>query len=431
MGQDVKLDLKGQIENLPDATGVYLFKDSRGTIIYIGKARSVRNRVRSHFNPGGGELNQSLLPKSISDIDYILTESEIEAVLLEADLIKKYLPRFNVRIKDDKSFPYILITDEEYPRIIVKRTRKENELAAYKHVFGPFINVKAITRTLNFLFKIFPVCSCAKPRKKRVRPCLKYQLKMCPAPCCEKTERTEYLNNLNNIVLFLEGRKKEMIETFKLQMKGAAERLEYETAANLRDLITALEKTIINQRVISTEADISLGTIELQEVLELPQKPERIEAFDISNLSGTDPTGSMVLFIGGKPMKSGYRRFKIRSVDGANDVAMMGEVLERRYRRMKNEKLIPPDLIIVDGGKPQLNIATKILTNLGLKMPVIGLAKKFEHIFKPNTSEPIIISGDSPALFLLQRIRDEAHRFALRYHQLLRKKRIISQEKSK
>ncbi|NVM28905.1 MAG: excinuclease ABC subunit UvrC [Candidatus Helarchaeota archaeon] len=428
MNQEINIELKERVKEIPETTGVYIFRDSEGNAIYIGKARSIKNRVKSHFSVIEDNVNNALILKTATKIDYILTDSEIEALLLEAKLIKKYTPKYNINLKDDKSFPYILITDEEFPRVIIRRIRKIGKLQEYKRFFGPFTDVKAIKRTLNFLFKLFPVCSCAPKRKKRTRPCLKFQLKSCSAPCVGNANKDNYLKSIENIELFLDGKKKEILEKFKKRMKEAADDLDFETAANLRDHIWALEKTIITQRVITSESDISLGIVELKEILDLPKVPRRIEAFDISNLGGTDPTGSLVLFVNGQPMKDGYRRFKIKTVEGANDVAMMGEVVERRYKRLIKEQKNIPDLIVVDGGKPQLNIAKKVLSNLELTIPIIGLAKKFEHVYKPNTSEPIVISPDSPALFLLQRVRDEAHRFALKYHQLLRKKRTIKKK---
>jgi excinuclease ABC subunit C len=426
MNQEIKANIRAQIEELPDISGVYIFKDAEDRALYIGKAKSIKNRVKSHYTNAQNLNTETFIVNNTEKIDFFVTDSEIEAFLLESELIKLYNPKYNINLKDDKSFPYIIITKEEFPRIIVHRVRKQDELTEFRNFFGPFTDVGAIKYTLNFLFKIFPVCSCNKPRKKRIRPCLKYQLKRCVAPCVENISREDYLKNITNIELFLGGKKKEIIEEFKRQMKEAADNLEFENAALLRNHIWALEKTIINQKIIGNEPEFSLGVEELKDILNLPESPLRIEAFDISNLSGTDPTGSLVSFLKGQPNKSGYRRFKIRTVEGANDVAMMSELIERRYKRLIKEQQPLPNLIIVDGGKPQLNIASEVLMNLGLnEIPVIGLAKRFEHVFKPSLSDPIIISPDSPALFLLQRIRDEAHRFALKYHQLLRKKRTI------
>ncbi len=422
-------DLEAQISDLPDSTGVYIFRDTANNALYIGKARSIKKRVRSHLSPREGLSTSVFSVSEASKVDFILTESEIEAVLLEQELIKKFQPKYNIELKDDKSFPHIVITEEEFPRVLIRRHRKKSEWQKYRRVFGPFTNMGAIKRTLNFLFKVFPVCTCFPRRKKRVRPCLQYQLKRCSAPCVGKITQANYMKNISSIELFLEGKKRNLIEDLRGRMAQVAEDLEFELAALLRDQIWALEKTIINQRVLSTDPDIALGTVELKEILDLPKEPVRIEAFDISNISGTDSTGSMVLFINGKPKKDGYRRFKIKTVTGPNDVAMMGEVVERRYKKLTRENRPLPDLVIVDGGKPQLNVTKKVLDDLNLdNIPVVGLAKRFEHIFKPGLTDPIIISPDSPALFLLQRVRDEAHRFALRYHQLLRKKRMREEQ---
>jgi len=427
----LRTELRERIEALPDATGVYLFKDAERRVLYIGKAKSLKSRVKSHFAGGDDYGTDAFIINRTDEISFMTTDSEIEALLLESELIKQHKPRYNVKLQDDKSFPYLVITDEEFPRIIIHRIREGVELQNYRRHFGPYTDVTAIKQTLNFLLRLFPVCSCKTPRKKRTRPCLKHQLKKCSAPCVGAIERAEYMKNIANIELFLEGKKRELIDELKQQMQGASERLDFEMAALLRDQVWALEKTIINQKVISAELSISLGLHELQEALGLSELPARIEAFDISNISGTDPTGSMILFMNGQPLKSGYRHFKIRTIPEPNDVAMMGEVIERRYSRLVQEQKPLPNLIIVDGGKPQLNISKRILTELNLMaIPIIGLAKRFEHVFKPDTPNPIIISPDSPALFLLQRIRDEAHRFALRYHHILRKKRVIKKARS-
>ena len=426
----LKPELRQRIEELPDATGVYLFKDTEGRVLYIGKAKSLKNRVKSHFMRGDEFGTDSFIVNRTDKISFITTDSEIEALLLESELIKQNKPRYNVKLQDDKSFPYLVITNEEFPRVLIHRIRAGAELQNYRSHFGPYTDVTAIKQTLNFLLRPFPVCSCKTPRRKRTRPCLKHQLKKCSAPCVGAIKQANYLKNISNIELFLEGKKKDLIDELREQMQVASERLEFETAALLRDQVWTLEKAIINQKVISSELSISLGLHELQEALELSELPARIEAFDISNISGTDPTGSMILFINGQPLKSGYRQFKIRTVPEPNDVAMMGEVIERRYNRLVKEQKQLPNLIIVDGGKPQLNIAKRILAELNLTtIPIVGLAKRFEHVFKPDAPDPIIISPDSPALFLLQRIRDEAHRFALRYHHILRKKRVISKKR--
>jgi excinuclease ABC subunit C len=426
------LDLKQKIEEIPDTTGVYIFKDAEGKVLYVGKAKSLKNRVKSHFSETDILGTDALIISHVNDINFMTTDSEIEALLLESELIKQNKPKYNVRLQDDKSFPYFIITDEEFPRVMIHRIREESELQKYRQYFGPYTDVKAIKQTLAFLLKLFPVCSCKTPRKKRSRPCLKYQLKKCSAPCVGAIGQAEYLKNISNIELFLDGKKQDLIEEFRKQMQQASDRLDFERATILRDQIWALEKAIINQKVISSELSISLGVRELQEILNLHQLPARIEAFDISNISGTDSTGSMILFLNGQPLKSGYRQYKIRSIAEPNDVAMMGEVIERRYGRLIKEQKPLPNLIVVDGGKPQLNIAYRILTELGLnEIPIIGLAKRFEHVFKPDNPNAIIISPDSPALFLLKRIRDEAHRFALRYHHILRKKRVVTKKKDK
>lgn len=422
-------DLKQKIEEIPEVTGVYIFKDAQGQVLYVGKAKSLKNRVKSHFSEADILGTDSLIVSQVDDISFTTTDSEIEALLLESELIKQYKPKYNVKLQDDKSFPYFIITNEEFPRVLIHRIREESELQNYRRYFGPYTDVKAIKQTLAFLLKLFPVCSCKTPRKKRSRSCLKYQLKKCSAPCIGAIEQPEYLKNISNIELFLDGKKQDLLEEFRKQMQQASNQLDFERATILRDQIWALEKAIINQKVISSELSISLGIRELQDIINLTELPMRIEAFDISNISGTDPTGSMIVFLNGRPLKSGYRQYKIRTSPEPNDVAMMREVIERRYGRLIKEQKPLPNLIVIDGGKPQLNVAYRILTELKLnEIPIIGLAKRFEYVFKPENPNPIIISPDSPALFLLKRIRDEAHRFALRYHHILRKKQIVKKK---
>lgn len=557
--------LKEQLSSIPPKPGVYLMKDEKGKVIYVGKAVNLRNRVRSYFHASADHSPKThYLRQDIADLDFIVTASELEALILECNLIKKHQPRYNVRLKDDKRYPYIKITwQEPYPRIYTVR-QMQNDGAKY---YGPFTATWAVSQTLDLLRKIFPYLTCKREiTGQDKRACLYYHIGRCPGPCIGAVSQEEYRALVSQICRFLEGKSEEIVDDLRAQMTTASERLEFERAAALRDQIAALERVIERQRVVSSaladedviafarqdgdacvqvffirrgkligreyfvlegtadedarqimtsfvkqfydkaayvpseillQSDIDEALIiqswlrsrrgtkvaltvprrgqkkelvqmaaenaaetlahlraqwlldesksvealaELQEHLELAQPPARIECYDISNIQGQAATGSMVVFVKGVPRKSDYRRFKIRTVEGADDYAMMKEVLRRRFRRATGEtekeaKLtedkpwtILPDLIVVDGGRGQLNTALEVLDEYGLReaVPVVGLAKEREEIFAPGQPSPILLPRNSQGLFLMQRIRDEAHRFALQHHRRLREKKTLT-----
>ncbi len=419
------MDLKEKLMTIPEKPGCYFFKNNND-IIYIGKAISLKKRVNSYFNiPQSSSPKLEALVSEITDIEWNITNSEIEALLLESQLIKQHQPKYNKRAKDDKSFPYVHITDEPFPRILIKRLIKNADRKPGKY-FGPFTDVKALRQTLRFIFKTFPAANCSKSVDKQKRFCLKYQYHLCSAPCVKKISKNEYNNRINLICKLLSGQKESLLKELYTDMEAASKNLDFEKAAEIRDQIFALEKSIRNVAITSTESDletISEGVKELKKSLDLEKNPYRIAGFDISNIGGTLATGSLVIFENGLPKKEDYRRFRIKQT-GPDDVAMIKELIDRRYKRVLNENLQLPDLILIDGGKGQVNAASSILKKYDLEIPVIGLAKKDESIFFPQKSDPLNLSRNSKALFLLERVRDEAHRFAISYHKKLRQKTI-------
>jgi excinuclease ABC subunit C len=515
-------------------------KDRKGKVIYVGKARSLADRVKSHFQDKGRK--SSRLASLVSSIESIVTENEMEALILEANLIKEYKPKFNIRLKDDKAYPFLKITQEEFPRLEIARRVKEDG-AKY---FGPYTSSKALRETIRLIKKVFEIRTCRKKIEKEMeRPCLNHFLQQCLAPCVRNVSQKTYSQAVQRACLFLSGKGEGLIEELSEKMRVASDKLQFEEAARIRDQISALMKVLEKQRVVDVssvnrdfvgvsttgglacavllsvregklvtqehfllEGDLSggesyvissflkqyyirapfipgeifiecevdereilenwlrerrggevliqvpeggknldlirlakknaeiflsqkregieYGLMELKESLKLPRVPIRIEAFDISNLKGSHPAASMVVFEDGKPKQEDYRHFRIKTVSKQDDTQMLQEVLRRRYTRLLNERTPLPNLILVDGGKPQVGAASFVLRELGLEnIPVIGLAKGEEKIFTPKRSLPIRLPSDSLALHLLERVRDEAHRFAHRYHLKLRKKGVI------
>ncbi len=547
-----------KVRRLPSAPGVYLMRDSGGTIIYVGKAVNLKNRVRSYFNTRQEQTFKikHMIPR-INDIDYFITASEEEALILELNLIKRHKPYYNVRLKDDKTFPYLKISlDEDYPRVQITR-RLEEDKARY---FGPFSSAYSIRQTLKVIKEIFPFRSCPKDLSKKLpRPCLEYDIHKCSGPCINAISKEEYAEVINQLILFLEGKQEKVVVQLENNMKQAVSKLEYEKAALLRDQIRAIKEIINWQKLatavkgeqdviafaedrdtayaqvffirggriigregftlqgtqsenpqqvmtdfvkqfysssayvpslillqhpitdkavieswlgrkkgsavriqtplkgdkkqlvdtvavnarrgleelkikqISAPSTLNTAMEELQKVLELPHPPLRIEGYDISNIQGKDAVGSMVVFEKGRPKTAHYRRFKIKTLQQPNDFAMMQEVIKRRFGRYKNSSQeaadtwkIMPDLMLIDGGKGQLSSVMEILRQTGIdSLHVIGLAKENEEIFTPGSSKPVILPQSSPALQLLQRVRDEAHRFAVSYHHNLHKKKTF------
>ncbi|MCK4240345.1 MAG: excinuclease ABC subunit UvrC [Candidatus Atribacteria bacterium] len=440
------MDIKSKVNKLPDTGGVYLFKDKANKIIYVGKANSLKSRVSSYFsNSSQRSLKANKMVKEIMDVEYIPTSSEVEALILESKMIKNNNPYYNTQFKDDKSYPYIKITlGEDFPQIFFHRKinqEKKEDKAIY---FGPFVGAEDTRAVIKVIRQIFKIRGCRKKNLREARICLDYQIGLCSAPCAKMISKTEYQKRVKEICLFLAGGKKRLLHNFYQEMKEASNHINYEKAAKIRDKIKSLEEILKSQELNYyskdkgneyflkkieevEESEIKKGKraiFDLKRKLNLKILPEKIEAFDISNIQGKLPVGSLVVFEKGRPKKQDYRRFKVKKVNRIDDYAMLQEVVERRYKRLLSEGKELPDLILIDGGRGQLVAVEKILNTLSLELPVISIAKKEEEIFKPEVYEPIILPPDSEALFLLQRIRDEAHRFAITYHRRIRSKEL-------
>ncbi len=544
-----------KLEMLPDQPGVYLFRASDGEVLYVGKAKSLRNRVRSYFQPGRQlDARKESMVEQVADLEYIVTRTPIEALTSESDLIKRNRPRYNIRLRDDKQYPYVRVgVEEEFPSVTLVR----NLAADGARYFGPFTASRALRDTLRTLRKVFPYRSCAKV-ESRQRACLNHFIGRCPAPCVGKVSQNEYRETIRGLLLFMSGRADEVVRLLERRMGEAAARLEFEQAAAIRDQLASLRAVIEGQRspvastidcdVVAIASDpvqacaqvfsfrhgrltgretyflrgatdaeageameaflsqyypraadiprqILLSTaiedpetmegwlsqlrgfrvrvrvpqrgeprrlvataesnarlalrerrhhreidddqikrdlVDLQQALGLDDYPHRIECFDVSNISGTDAVASMVVFEGGQPKKSDYRRFRLRT-PGPDDYAMLAEAMQRRLRRRggaeadSNESFnVLPDLIVIDGGKGQVRVAAEVLEAEGLPdLPVFGLAKEHEILFPPGSEPPVVLPEGSGALFTVMRLRDEAHRFAVAYHRKLRQRRTL------
>ncbi len=550
-------ELKQTLKLLPSLPGCYIYFNKDGEVIYVGKAKILKRRVMSYFNRKHDSVKVNVLVSQIERLEYIITNTEVEALILESHLIKKYKPKYNILLKDDKKYPYFLITDEDFPRITI--VRKKNMNPEKGRYYGPYTDIRAMHATLDFLKKIFPLKQCKTPKFKD-RPCLYYQIGRCMAPCQNKVTSEEYKNLVKQAELFLSGKQSELLKQIKEQMQKYSDSLQFEKAAKLRDSYNDLVKTLEKQKVVyentklnediisfmseegifvivilmiregrlidkkdfvyeveeedkteffatffkeyystlkleypdkivSNELEaigekalyeewleilaqkkvkISYGKSaqgkELQmladknakvvldnakiskmskirddfneigsylaEKLQLKNFPHRMECYDISHIQGTNTVASMVTFINGLPKKSEYRKFKVRMTEGKpDDFLSMKEVLTRRLSHLGEAKWEKPDLIIIDGGKGQLSSVMEIIEGLGVKgIDVVSLAKKHEEVFLPKQSKPVILPRNSSALFLFQRIRDEAHRFAITYHRKLRSKSMIKKD---
>lgn len=547
------LTLAEKLKSLPTNPGCYIYKSAEGQIIYVGKAINLRNRVRSYFQKSANHSPKTKrLVSHIVDMEWIVTDSELEALILECNLIKKHQPKYNIRLRDDKHYPYLLLTTSEpFPRLLITRRVKSDDKNRY---FGPFTNSHAVSESMNLVYKLFPLVTCRKPwtNKPEQKPCLYHHMGRCPeAPCAGLADKERYAQGVKDVELFLSGRQDKLLKDLKSKMEAAAEDLEFERAARLRDQINAISQIVERQKVVNTQGgdqdvlavvadelgaavqmffirggkligqehflldgtdteggveeataefvkqyyqdasyvpgEILLPThVEELEIMEswlrqkkgakvtlaVPKQGEkkklvelaatnatlalnqirersaaeqsrlnvalrelatalgmpdntlrRIEAYDNSHVQGKHAIGGMIVFEEGKPKKSEYRRFKIQTVAGGDDFAMMFEVLSRRFAQMAegNPKFTPePNLILIDGGKGQLASALDAMRQFGYDFPMIGLAKQFEQVYLPGESEPIELTRNSQALFLLQRVRDEVHRWAITYHRQLR-----------
>jgi excinuclease ABC subunit C len=418
--------LKEKLKALPGKPGVYLFKDKSGAILYVGKAKSLRKRVSSYFTKAP-DVKTSILLAKLLDIDFIVTGSEMDALLLEDELIKKYKPRYNIALRDDKAYPLLKLTvNEQWPRLFLAR-RKEDDGALY---FGRFQGgmVREVVRLVK---RLFPIRWCKEtPLKKRQQPCLYHRIGSCSGPCVGKISRRDYLALVKGVIALLTGKMDQAETQLRQEMAKAAEEQDFERAAYLRDRIKVLDKMLETKDLRHAPAPRRLEELdELQKQLKLSAAPMRIEAFDISNIQGANIVGAMVVFHGGLPLKSDYRKFKIRTLEAKpNDVAAIYEVVKRRYAGSLAKKLPQPDLVLVDGGLAQVNSGARALAEAGYpRLPIIGLAKREELIFEPGRSRPISLAKRSAALQLLQRVRDEAHRFVITFHRSRRAKSLFGQ----
>lgn len=430
-----------KVRQFPTGPGVYLMKDAAGNVIYIGKAKHLRSRVSSYFSSDAGQD-----PRIrdwiglVCDVDYIETPDAVAAVFTEARMIKDLRPRFNKELKDDKTFPYLQIrTREEFPRVEITRKPRSRGVRLY----GPFASARRLRQAVEALQKLFQFRTCSldirsqESRWRWFRPCLLYNIRRCTAPCNLRVSREDYRRQIRKLIWVLEGRKDRLLRQLRQQMLAASERLEFEKAGRLRDEITALEQLDLRGRIdqdVQPEVfplDPKKGLLGLKKVLGLSRPPRTIEGVDIAHLHGQDTVASLVTFLDGLPFKPGYRRFRIRTVAGIDDYASIREVISRRFRRLRDEDELFPDLLLIDGGKGQLHAALQAFEMLKLQPPcLVALAKQNEEIYRPGEAEPLRLSRHAAALRLLQAVRDEAHRFAQHYLNILRRKRTVCEDDS-
>ncbi len=422
-----------KVRDFPRTPGVYLMKDNAGRVIYIGKAKNLRSRAGSYFLKAAAEDRRTAeLIREIADIDFIEAESEVDALLNEARLIKDIQPRFNKDLKDDKSFPYLeIFTREDFPR--VEFTREPSERGT--KLYGPFASAGSLRGAIQVLQKIFKFRTCSldieegDEKWRWFRPCLLASINQCTAPCNIRISKEEYRRDIHRLKMFLEGKKHALLDEMRGEMREAAKALKFEKAARLRDEIQKLE-TLDHRGELDKHAqpevfyvDPKKGLLGLQKVLKLDEMPRTIEGVDIAHLGGGETVASLVQFIDGLPFKPGYKRFKINSVAGIDDFRSIHEVVSRRFQRLSDEGQVFPDILLIDGGKGQLNAGVAAFRELDLKPPtVISLAKREEEIYIPGQEQPLRLSRHSYALRLIQYVRDEAHRFAQHYHHILRRK---------
>ncbi|PIQ82454.1 MAG: excinuclease ABC subunit C [Candidatus Omnitrophica bacterium CG11_big_fil_rev_8_21_14_0_20_64_10] len=408
------MDLSAQVKALPDRPGVYLFKGADGEVLYVGKAASLKKRVASYFQSGRPkDAKTTRLMREARDLEVIETASEEEALLLEAHWIKARRTRYNISLRDDKTYPSLRVTAEEtYPRLYVGRGPVDPGI----RVIGPFTDATGLKRAMRAIRRVIPYRTCRILPK---RACLDYYLGLCSAPCEGRISPEAYREQMSRVLRLVEGNKEQVIREMTERMRQCAAERRYEEAARLRDQIAGLGELTVRSRRLNLSAALA----DLTSLLRLKQPPRRIEGFDISNIHGRQAVGSQVAFLDGKPDKNGYKRFRIKQVAGIDDYGMMREVVRRRYDEPGAGPL--PDLILIDGGRGHLNAALEVLRELKLELPAVGIAKQFEHLYLPGEAEPLSLPPISRALQLLQRVRDEAHRFAIGYHRLLRGKAAL------
>jgi len=435
-----------KIRTFPKAPGVYLMKDDRGRVLYVGKAADLRSRVLQYFQPSAdlGPRKEQMVGE-VADIEVLAAESEIDALLQEARLIKDIHPRYNARLTDDKTFPYLEITvREDFPGVYFTRAPRPKGTKLY----GPFTSAGGLRAAIGELQRIFRFRTCGleiradDPRLRYHRPCILYSIKRCTGPCAGHADRETYRRDIGRLQRFLEGKRAHVVRSLAHDMKDLSRRRRYEEAAVLRDQLQAIEalaergrlREHLQPEVFAPTFDPAEGMAELTRVLGSPRGLRSIEGVDIANLGPSEAVGAIVPFIDGRPFKAGYRRFRIRTVRGPDDVGMIGEVVGRRFRRLVEELSVLPDVVLVDGGLGQLHAAAEAIRRAGTEMPmVLALAKREEEVFVLGRDEkkPLRLARTSPALKILQAVRDEAHRFARHYHHLLRRQAVLGKRGAK
>lgn len=445
-------EIRQKIASLPAGPGVYLFKDAKGVVLYVGKAKSLRSRVMSYFQPSadlplsrGPEINR-MISDLVTDVDHLECESEVDALLQENRLIKDIQPRFNERLRDGKSFPYLQIaTDEDFPHVSITREPKSSGARLY----GPFVSVSELRAALPLMQRVFRFRTCeleiqddnpSASWRGHYRPCILHSIRQCSAPCAAMVSKADYAAQIAHLRQFLESKASAIRKELGAAMKAAATALDFERAAQLRDELKALEglqKRGLASQDVQPEVfyvDMTEGLVRLGQILGMANTPRTVEGIDIAHLAGEEMCGAMVCFIDGKPFKNAYRRYKIKTVGGNDDFACIREVVWRRYKLAGMNEELFPDIILIDGGKGQLSAAQSAFDAppggeaLAFRPPMlIALAKKEELISVPWQEEPIRLSRHDPALRLLQSVRDEAHRFAQHYHHILRRKATLEE----
>ena len=427
-----------KVRQFPTTPGVYLFKDAQGRVLYVGKAKNLRARAGSYFLKAAADDRRTAdLVREVADADYLDCDSEVDAVLAEARLIKDVRPRYNVELKDDKSFPYLEIyTREDFPRVEFTRTPHSRGTRLY----GPFASASSLRGAIQVLQRIFKFRTCSldiedgDEKWRWFRPCLLASIQQCTAPCNLRISREEYRRDIARLRMFLEGHKTKLLDEMRTEMTAAAAERRFEKAARLRDEIRMLE-TLDRRGELDTHVqpevfyiDPKKGVAGLRRILRLARPPRVIEGIDIAHLGGNETVASLVQFIDGLPFKPGYKRYRIRSVGGVDDFASIREVVARRFRPRDDQPTLPPDLLLIDGGKGQLSSALASFAALEVEPPtVISLAKREEEIYVMGADEPLRLSRHAYALRLLQYVRDEAHRFAQHYHHILRRRSTLGE----
>jgi len=436
--ESTPIDPREKVRSFPTTPGVYLMKDAQGRVIYVGKAVNLRSRASSYFTDAAAvDRRTAELVTQIRDLDYLEADSEVDALLMEARLIKDIQPTFNQELKDDKSFPYLeIFIREDFPRVEFTRTPQTRGTKLY----GPFTNAKKLRGTIAVLQKIFRFRTCSldiedgDERWRWFRPCLLHSINQCTAPCNLRISKEDYRKDITRLRLFLDGKKDKLLRDMRKEMEEASASLHFEKAARIRDQLQSLESMNLRgdlEEHVQPEVfyiDPKKGVAGLKRIFKLQDLPRRIEGVDIAHLGGGETVASLVQFIDGLPFKSGYKRFKIRTVEGVDDFASIREVVARRLDRLRTEGEPFPDILLIDGGKGQLNSAMAAMKALDIDPPLtISLAKREEEVFVPGEEEPRRLSRHSYGLRLLQYVRDEAHRFAQHYHHILRRKSTLGE----